>query len=296
MYLSTISWPVALRPALAISCAVAALVGGTAQAQDVSGRPDDLKIGGDRISIGVGAASTPTYIGSASSRVLPTAAVQGQVSGVSFNTSGTALYIDAVPSKGKPGWKLELGPLAALRLDRTGGIGNLAVNALGKRDTAVELGGSVGIQRTGVVTSPYDTLSISLSYQHDIAGAHGSYVASPEIDYDTPLSEHAFVSFSASADYVGQGFGQYYYGIDAAGSRTSGLPVYNDADKAGWKDWNLSTMAVHSLSGNLLHGVGLFVTGGYQRLLGAYARSPIVADVGSRNQWSGALGLEYTFR
>ncbi|WP_395337261.1 MipA/OmpV family protein [Novosphingobium sp. BL-8H] len=267
-----------------------------AQAQDVSGKPDDLKIGGDRISIGVGVAATPTYIGSDTSTITPTAAIQGQVSGVSFNTQGTAIYVDAIPSSGKPGWKLEAGPLAALRLDRSNKVGDVAVRALGRLDKAVELGGSVGLQRTGVITSPYDTLSFSLSYQHDVAGAHSSYVASPEIDYDTPLSEHAFVSLSASADYVGAGFGNYYYSVDQAGSLASGLPVYDKADRAGWKDWNLSMMAVHSISGNLLHGVGLFVTGGYQRLLGVYAQSPIVADVGSANQWSGAIGMEYTFR
>jgi outer membrane scaffolding protein for murein synthesis (MipA/OmpV family) len=282
--------------ALAACAVVAGLGARPAAAQDVSGRPDDLKIGGDRVSVGLGIASTPTYVGSDSSRIVPMAAIQGEVSGISFNTQGTAIYVDAVPSSGKPGWKLELGPLAALRLERTGAFGNPAVRALGKLDKAVELGGSIGIQRTGVLTSSYDTLSLSMSWQHDVAGAHSSYVASPEIDYDTPLSEHAFVSFSASADYVGRGFGRYYYDVDDAGSLASGLPAYDGADRAGWKDWNLSTMAVHSISGNLLHGVGVFVTGGYQRLLGAYARSPLVADVGNRNQWSGAVGLEYTFR
>ena len=266
-----------------------------ASAQDVSGRPDDLKIGGDRVSVGLGVASTPRYIGSDSTILTPTAAIQGQVSGVAFNTSGTSISVDAVPSSGKPGWKLELGPLAALRLDRNGRIGDKAVAALGDRRKAIELGGSIGLQRTGVVTSPYDTLSFSLSYQHDVNGAHGSYVASPEIDYDTPLSEHAFVSLSLSADYVGKKFGAYYYDVDAAGSRASGLAPYSGADKAGWKDWNLGLLAVHSLTGNLTHGLGIFVNAGYQRLLGAYAGSPIVATVGSRNQWSEAVGLEYTF-
>lgn len=274
----------------------AALAAVPAMAQDVSGLPDDLKIGGDRVSVGMGVASTPTYVGSDTSTIVPMAAIQGQVSGVSFNTLGTAVYVDAIPSSGKPGWKLELGPLAALRLDRAGKIGDVAVRALGRLDKAVELGGSVGLQRTGVITSPYDTLSFSMSYQHDVAGAHSSYVASPEIDYDTPLSEHAFVSLSASADYVGAGFGNYYYSVDEAGSLASGLPVYDKADRGGVKDWNLSTMAVHSISGNLLHGVGVFATGGYQRLLGVYRHSPIVADVGSANQWSGAIGMEYTFR
>lgn len=285
-----------VRKRAILPAVLVALVAAPAMAQDVSGRPDDLKIGGDRISVGIGMASTPDYIGADSSSITPTAAIQGQLSGISFNTQGTAIYIDAVPSSGQPGWKLELGPLAALRLDRAGKLDNPAVRALGRLDKAVELGGSIGVQRTGVVTSPFDTLSLSLSYQHDIAGAHGSYVASPEVDYDTPLSEHAFVSFSASADYVGAGFGRYYYAVDQAGSLASGLPVYLGADRAGWKDCNFSTMAVHSLTGNLLHGLGVFATGGYQRLLGAYRRSPVVADVGNANQWSGALGVEFSFR
>ena len=275
--------------------AALALIASPAWPQDVSGRPDDLKIGGDRVSIGVGVSSTPSYIGAATSSLLPTAAIQGQISGISFNTSGTALYVDAIPGTGKPGWKLELGPLAALRLDRNGRIGNAAVQALGSRAKALELGGSVGVQRTGVVTSDYDTLSFSLSYQHDVTHANRSYVISPEVDYDTPLSEYMFVSFSASADYVGRRFGDYYYDVDAAGSASSGLPAYDGADKPGWKDWNLSAMAAHSLTGNLTHGFGVFATGGCQRILGAYRRSPIVDRVGSPNQWSGAVGLEYTF-
>jgi outer membrane protein len=264
-------------------------------AQDVSGRPDDLKIGGDRVSIGIGLASSPGYIGSNRSTLLPTAAIQGQVSGISFNSSGTAFYVDAIPGSGKPGWKLELGPLVALRLDRHGRIGDAAVAALGSRNVALELGGSIGVQRTGVITSDYDTLSASLSWQHDVTDAHHSYVVSPELDYDTPLSEHMFVSISASADYVGRRFGDYYYDIDAAGSAASGLAAYAGADHEGWKDWNLSAMAVHSLTGNLTHGFGLFATGGYQHILGAYRRSPIVDVAGSPDQWSGAVGLEYTF-
>lgn len=283
------------RIIFAAGTALLTLLAVPAQAQDVSGPSSDPKVGGDRISVGVGLSSTPNYIGSSSSRLLPTAEIQGQISGISFNTSGTAIYVDAIPSSGKTGWKLELGPLAALRLDRNGGIGNKTVSALGDRAKALELGGSIGLQRTGVITSDYDTLSFSLSYQHDVTNAHRSYVVSPEIDYDTPLSEHMFVSFSAAAEYVGKGFGRYYYDVDAAGSAASGLLLYTGADRAGWKDWNLSMSVVHTITGNLTHGFGVFATGGYQHILGAYRRSPIVDQVGSPNQWSGAIGLEYTF-
>jgi MipA family protein len=271
------------------------LIAGSAHAQDVSGKPDDLKIGGDRITIGAGMAVVPSYIGSGKSVAVPTAAVEGQISGISFNSQGTALYVDAIPGSGGPGWKLQAGPLAALRLDRSNAVKVPRVAALGRRKQALELGGSIGVQRTGVVTSPYDTIAFSTSYQHDVNHAHGSYVISPGIDYDTPLSTTTFVSVSASADYVGRGFGDYYYDIGAAGSLASDLPLYDGANKAGWKDWNISMTAAEALTGNLIHGLGVFVTGGYASILGAYRLSPVVGVAGNPNQLSGALGLEYTF-
>ncbi len=283
-----------LQSCLWAAFAMAALAN-PALAQDVSGKPDDLKIGGDRITVGAGAAFVPSYIGSAKSVTVPTLAVEGQVSGISFNSQGTALYVDAIPGSGGPGWKLQAGPLVALRLDRSNSIKTPSVAALGKRKQALELGGSIGIQRTGVITSPYDTLSFSTSYQHDVKHAHGSYVLSPGIDYDTPLSTTTFVSLSASADYVGRGFGEYYYDVDAAGSEASGLRAYDGTDRAGLKDWNVSMMAAKALTGNLTHGFGLFVTGGYARILGAYRLSPVVDIAGRANQLSGALGVEYTF-
>lgn len=277
---------------LSLLCATTA----PAMAHDAAGQSgDDIDIGGDRVTIGAGLAVVPSYIGSDSSIVLPTFAVQGQVSGIAFNSQGTSLYVDAIPDTGKPGWKLQLGPLAALRLDRNSMIDDAAVAALGTRKKALELGGWAGIQRTGVVTSPYDTLSFGVSYQHDVNGAHRSYVVSPSLDYATPLSHTAFASFSLAADYVGKGFGRYYYGIDAAGSLASGLPAYSGADKAGWKDWNASMLLAHSLTGTLTHGLGVFATGGYSRILGAYRRSPIIEIAGRPGQWSGAVGLAYTF-
>lgn len=138
--------------------------------------------------------------------------------------------------------------------------------------------------------------SASISCQYDVANAHSTYVISPEVDYSTPLSPHACVSFSLSADYVGKGFGNSYCDVEAAGSAASGLRLCDGADKAGWKDWNLSMFALQPFTGDLTNGLGIVATGGYQRrLLGLYRCSPIFADAGSANQWSGAIGIEYTF-
>lgn len=272
-------------PALLIALGAPAV---PAWAQDV---PD---LSADRITIGVGPAFVPRYVGSDRMTVVPGIAAQGQVSHRSFETAGTSLSVDLIPDADKPGWKFQAGPMFNLRLDRTARIAEPQVAALGTRKTAWEPGAWIGLQRTGVMTSPYDSLSASISWQHDVSGAYDGSVVSPAISYDTPLSHHDYVSLSAGADHVGKRFGRYYYDIDDAGSAASGLGVYDGADKAGWKDWNLDLLTMHMVRGELTRGVGVFGTLGYSRLVGAHARSPIVADVGSANQWSGAIGVSIT--
>jgi outer membrane scaffolding protein for murein synthesis (MipA/OmpV family) len=284
---------------IALLLAAAASLPTAAHAQDAPAPPTaaatPVDLGADRITVGVAAAVTPGYTGSDDYSIVPGIAVQGQVSGISFETAGTALYVDAIRGHGGVGWKVQLGPLANLRLDRHTLIGDPQVEALGKLKPAYELGVWGGVQRTGVVTSPYDTLSIGVSWQGDVGDAHRSFLATPSVSYSTPLSRHAYVSLSGGADYVGRRFGDYYYDITPGGAAASGLAVYDGADRAGWKDWNLSLLAARSLTGDLTHGFTLFATGGYQRVLGRYARSPIVAEVGDPNQWSGAIGVAYTF-
>jgi MipA family protein len=49
------------------------------------------------------------------------------------------------------------------------------------------------------------------------------------------------------------------------------------------------------LSHQLNSSWGLFGFGRYERLVGDAAKSPIVGQLGSRNQLSGGIGLNYTF-
>lgn len=283
----------------ALAACLLMLVVAPVAAQDAPAPPtvptDGIDVGADRITVGIGPALVPSYSGSDQYVVVPGIAVQGQVSGIAFNTQGTSLYVDVVPDHGQPGWKVQLGPLVALRLDRNSRISDPAVEALGKLKRAVEVGAWGGIQRTGVVTSPYDTLSIGASWQHDVSGAHGSYIVSPSVSYATPLSRVMYVSLSAGADYVGKSFGDYYYDVTLQGAAASGLRPFRGANKAGFKDWNTSILLAHSLTGNLTRGLGVFATGGYARILGAYGRSPLVRDVGDPDQWNAAVGLAYTF-
>jgi outer membrane scaffolding protein for murein synthesis (MipA/OmpV family) len=248
------------------------------------------------LTIGAGVAYIPSYEGSDSQRVVPVVQARGKVHDFAFWMRGTSLYVDLIPNRDDSGIDLEAGPAAYVRLDRTSGIKDAQVRALGKRDTAIELGGFVGIGKTGVFTSDYDNLSARVSWMKDVAGAHGSYVITPTVEYMTPLSVTTFVGAGVSADYVGKGYGRYYFDVTPAGSLASGLPAYAGAgDGSGFKRIGVNLTAGHSLSGDLRKGWALFVVGGYSKLLGDYKRSPVVSVAGSSNQWIGAVGIGYTF-
>ena len=265
------------------------LAAAPAFAQEEAPPPDD----GNTLTIGVGAGFVPSYEGSDDYSLIPAAVVRGKVGGHSFFTRGLQLYLDAIPEPPGPGIDLAIGPVVGVRLNRTSGIKDARVKALGKLDTAYEVGGFVGIGKTGVITSDYDNLSVRVSYLKDVGGAHESHVITPSIEYGTPLSRNAYVGLSLSADFVGDGYADYYYDVTPAGSLASGLATY-DAD-GGFKSWSLSLAGAHSITGDLLGGLGLFAVGAYTRLSGDFADSPIVSTAGSRHQWFGAIGLSYTF-
>ncbi|WNO53826.1 MipA/OmpV family protein [Stakelama saccharophila] len=281
-----------LRNPIALATLSLSIVAALPAAAQSSTEAPDLR--GDRVTIGAGVASLPDYEGSDDSQIAPLGVVIGQVSGIEFWTRGTDLYVDLIPDAPGPGTHFEAGPIAGVNLNRTGKVDDPQVAALGKLDTAVEVGGFVGISRQGVLTSDYDRLSARIAVTADVAGAHDSYVVSPQVAYSTPLSRQTYVSLNLSADYVGKGYGRTYYDVTPAGSAASGLSPYAVAG-SGFKSVTAGLFGIQSLSGDLLHGLGLGAGVAYTRILGDYADSPIVADAGSADQWLAAVGLSYTF-
>ena len=252
--------------------------------------------GGDRVTIGVGVATVPNYEGADSNDIVPGGIAVGTLGGVDFFTRGTQLYVDLVGDPSGPGTKFELGPIAAIRLQRNSlkGIDDARVRALGKIDRAYEVGAFAGVSRVGVITSDFDILTARVGFVHDVSDAHGSYVITPQVNYTTPLSVRTLVSLGVSGDYVGRGFGRTYFGVTPAGTLASSLRTYSVGD-SGWKSYSLSAFAVQSLSGDLRRGLGIGAGVLYTGYLGRYKRSPLVRDIGKTGTWAAAAGLTYTF-
>ena len=80
-----------------------------------------------------------------------------------------------------------------------------------------------------------------------------------------------------------------YFGVTPEASLATGLPVYRPGGGVH------GVAAATSFSYQFDPRWGLFGYGRYERLIGDAAKSPIVRELGSRNQLSGGLGLSYTF-
>lgn len=280
--------------ALAAVAAAALASPAFAQEEAAAGPPaEEVTEDRNSLTIGIGGAYRPSYEGSDDYTFGPIGALFGKVEGFSFTMRGTGLSVDLVRDGRDAPFSVELGPLVYVRLDRTSGIKDAQVRALGEIDTAVEVGGVAGVAKNGLLHQ-YDSLGVRLQYQKDVSNTHDSSILTPTIEYSTPLSTRTFVQLSLSGERVGDGYARTYFSVTPAGALASGLPAYN-AD-GGWKNWRTSLFLAHTLTGELRDPkLSLFSIASYGRLLGDFKRSPIVSVAGDRDQFFGLIGLSYTF-
>ena len=247
-----------------------------------------------RLTIAAGGVWLPDYEGSDDNRWSPLPAANGTVAGMSFTVLGNRASLDLIPDVADRKWNLQLGPVAVINLNRTNrdAIADPRVAALGEIDTAVEVGGYAGIGKTGILHG-FDSLSVSLSYRHDVTRIHRTGIFTPSVTYTTPLSTKALVSLFASAEIVEDRYARTYFGVTPTGSVLSGLPVFRP--EGGQKDITFGGMFTHAITGNLTKGLAIVAGGTYKKLVGDFADSPIVAIAGSRHQWTAGAGLALTF-
>ncbi|MET0363107.1 MAG: MipA/OmpV family protein [Sphingobium sp.] len=102
------------------------------------------------------------------------------------------------------------------------------------------------------------------------------------------------IALNASAERVTGKYARYYYSVSPTESLASGLPVYEA--RGGWKNASVGLLGAVDLDGDLTNGgFSVFAGGNYSRMLGNFRRAPVVDERGSPNQWTGAIGIGYTF-
>lgn len=280
----------AIRLAAAAAAAAPLFVAAPASAQSGEETYQDRPYS---LTIGAGGAYVPSYEGSDDYELIPVGLLYGKVAGFGFATRGTTLTVDLIRDARDAPVSIEFGPAANIRFDRSSRIKDPVVRSLGKIDRAFEVGAYGGISKNKVLND-YDSLGVHLTWLRDVSDTHDSTILTPSVDYSTPLSPRTFAVLSFSADHVGRGYAQTYFSITPAGSVASGLPIYS-ADR-GWKNVRGSLFLAQTLTGDLRDPhLSLFAGVSYSRLLGDFARSPIVSIRGDRNQYYATLGLAYSF-
>lgn len=277
---------------LAVAAFFASLAPASAQPLDPAAPPPPPRSEGNRFTLGLGLGAASDYEGSNDYRLQPGGLLQGRIGGIEVQMRGLNLYTDVIADPRGQRTTFEFGPVAQLRLERTGDIKDPRVAALGSRDTAIELGLVAGVGRRGVLFPP-DSLSFDLTVLRDVAGAHDSTIITPSLSYAAPVSRRAYARISLSADHVGSGFARTYYDV-APSTAPGALPVYATSG-GGWKSTSAALLYTRDLGGEPRQGLGLFSLISYKRLLGQFADSPIVRDAGSASQGFGMVGLSYSF-
>ena len=269
---------------------MAFLASAPAWAQPVQGPPAaGSQWSPDRVTVGLGGGIGPDYSGSNDYEFQPGGVVQGSVSGFAFAMRGLNLHVDLARERRGATLDLIAGPVVQLRLDRSGTVKDARVAALGKRAATVELGGYVGLGKRGVL-SRFDEVSADVSLVQDVGGVHRSHVIRPSLGYQTLLGRRTFAMARVSADIVGKKFARTYYDVPAGAP----LAPYS-TNGGGLESVGATLLSTHGLGRDPSRGWSLFALGGYSRITGKFARSPVVSSAGSANQFRLTAGLGYTF-
>jgi outer membrane scaffolding protein for murein synthesis (MipA/OmpV family) len=247
----------------------------------------------NRLSVAAGVLISSDYEGSNDYVLSPGFGATARFKGHNISYKGTSLAVDLIPEYRDQKFKVFFSPYVSLNLDRSEVTKDPVVALFRKRKVAVEGGASFGFTRQGVLTSQYDALTVQVSAQYDLGNVHKSFVISPTVEYTMPVSKRALVGASLAADFVGGRYARYYFGVGNYSSTVSGLPVFRPS--GGLKSVTAGLVVVHSLGSDLRKGFVVGALVNYERLVGDFANSPLVAKRGNPNQMFGALGMGYSF-
>lgn len=120
-------------------------------------------------------------------------------------------------------------------------------------------------------------------------GGHEGMVADLSADFVLRDRDTYVFSIGPRARLADDDFHDAYFGVTPAVAAATGLPAYNPG--GGFHAIGLVAGLTYMLDRNW----GLYGYAGYDRLVGDADDSPIVRAFGSRDQFSGGLGLFYSF-
>jgi outer membrane protein len=119
-------------------------------------------------------------------------------------------------------------------------------------------------------------------------GGHKGLVGTVSADFVARDGDNWLFSFGPRLNLSDKDYQRAYFGVPVA-VPAAGLPLYRP--DGGVHSYGVGATALYSLTPR----IGLSGYAKYDRLVGDAGRSPVVRQLGDRNQLSGGLALTYTF-
>ena len=251
---------------LLLALAAALPAWSAASAQDA----DDL-----RVRFGVGAQVQPDFIGSKSSDVAPTFHVNiaHGTKPFSFGAPDDSPSIGVVSSDG-----FSFGPAGNIQARRKESDVGAPVGSVSR---TFEAGAFAQYLATGSFRLRAELLK-GINGHEGLVGAVGA-------DKIWRDGDRYVFSIGPRVLFSDARYQRAYFGVSPAAALASGLPAYRP--NGGVHAVAMTSGVTYALNSRW----GLFGFARYERLVGDAAKSPIIRELGSRNQLSGGLGLNYTF-
>ena len=227
-----------------------------------------------RIRPGIGAQVRPQYPGADEHEVAPYIkfSLARGTDQFGFGAPDDAFGIALLSMGG-----LRIGP--ALNLQ--GGRKDSEIEApLGRVKRTIEAGGFAEVM-------VFDQFRLRADLRKGIGG-HEGVVGSLAADQIWRDGDKYVFSVGPRLLYSDSRYQRAFFGVTPEASLASGLPAYRP--DGGFHALAAATGLHYQLSGPL----GLFGYARYERLIGDAAKSPVVKELGSRNQLSAGIGLSYT--
>lgn len=149
-------------------------------------------------------------------------------------------------------------------------------------DISIELGGFVSVN-----VAPW--LRLRAEGRKAVTG-HDGWNGDVMADFVLRPSERTVITLGPRARIADDRYHQAYYGVTPAVALATGLAPYSPG--GGFHAVGVNAGMTHEFS----QSWGMYAYAGYDRLIRDAAASPIVRAFGSRDQFSGGIGLSYTFQ
>ena len=228
-----------------------------------------------RIRVGLGGQVRPDYLGSDGTEWAPLwdLAVARGSNQFEFEAPDDSFDIKLYSKDG-----FSFGPAASI----AGGRNRSDVGArVDKLSTTIEVGAFAQYYVS-------DSIRLRAETRKGIGG-HGGVVASLGADHVWRKGDDYVFSIGPRLLLSDARYQRAWFGVDASSAINSGLPQYRP--DGGIHAVGATGGATYRLSPRW----GLFGFGRYERLVGDVAKSPIVRELGSRDQFSAGAGLTYSF-